>query len=61
MDEVSATGEPVVITRKGKAVAKLVQPNAQADDIFGRLGNVMKIVGDIESHIVPLEDWGALR
>ena len=28
---------------------------------IGRLNGKMRIVGDIESPVVPLEDWEALR
>jgi prevent-host-death family protein len=61
MDEVRATREPVLITKKGRPVAKLVPADNQPDDIFGCLKDKIKIVGDIESPITPLEDWDALR
>ncbi|HJT00103.1 MAG TPA: type II toxin-antitoxin system Phd/YefM family antitoxin [Terriglobales bacterium] len=61
MDEVSNTREPVVITKKGKPVAKLVPPDTAPQDVFDCLKDVFKIVGDIESPVVPLEDWEALR
>jgi prevent-host-death family protein len=61
MDEVRATREPVLITKKGKPVAKLVPADNQPDDIFGCLKDEIKIVGDIESPVTPLEDWDALR
>jgi prevent-host-death family protein len=61
MDEVRATREPVLITKKGRPVAKLVPAESQPEDIFGCLKDEIKIVGDIESPVVPLEDWDALR
>ncbi len=61
MDEVRATREPVLITKKGRPVAKLVPAESHAEDIFGCLKDEIKIVGDIESPVVPLEDWDALR
>jgi prevent-host-death family protein len=61
MDEVRATREPVLITKKGRPVAKLVPADNQPDDIFGCLKDEIKIVGDIESPVTPLEDWDALR
>ena len=48
------------ITKKGRPVAKLVPADNQPDDIFGCLKDKIKIVGDIESPITPLEDWDAL-
>lgn len=57
MDEVRATRQPVVITKKGRPVAKLVPPDGQPDDIFNCMKGKIKIVGDIVSPITPLEDW----
>lgn len=61
MEEVRSTRQPVVITKRGKPVAKLVPADKNPDDIFGCLKGQFKIVGDIESPLVPLEDWEALR
>jgi len=61
MDEVRTTREPVLITKKGRPVAKLAPAEGQPEDIFGCLKDEIKIVGDIESPVVPLEDWDALR
>ena len=61
MDEVRNTREPVLITKKGRPVAKLVPAESQPEDIFGCLKDEIKIVGDIESPVVPWEDWDALR
>jgi prevent-host-death family protein len=61
MDEVNSTREPVLITKKGKPVAKLVPANSNPDKVFGALRGKIKIVGDIMSPIVPPEDWEALR
>jgi len=57
MDEVSQTGEPVLITKHGKPVAKLIAANNQADDLFGFMAGKVKIVGDIVAPATPLEDW----
>lgn len=61
MDEVRTTREPVLITKKGRPVAKLVPADRQPEDIFGCLRNEIRIMGDIESPVTPLEDWDALR
>jgi prevent-host-death family protein len=61
MDEVRSTREPVLITKKGRPVAKLVPADGQPEDIFGCLKDEIKIVGDIESPATPLEDWDTLR
>ena len=61
MDRVNATREPVLITKKGRAVAKLVPAGEKADDIFGCLAGTIEIVGDIESPVEPPEAWEVLR
>jgi prevent-host-death family protein len=61
VDIVAATREPVVITRNGKPVAKLVPANRPTQDFFGCLAGTIEIVGDIESPVQPAEDWNALR
>jgi prevent-host-death family protein len=54
MEDVRSTREPLIITKRGKPVAKLVPINSKKDDWIGRLNGVMKIVGDIES---PIDGW----
>jgi len=61
MDDVSATREPVLITKNGRPVAKLVPAEKQSADILGCLAGVMEIVGDIESPVTAPEAWKALR
>ena len=61
MDRVNATREPVVITKKGRPVAKLVPVGSPAEDFFGCLAGTMEIVGDIESPVERPEAWEALR
>jgi antitoxin (DNA-binding transcriptional repressor) of toxin-antitoxin stability system len=61
MDEVNSSREPVTITKKGRAVAKLVPADAAPKDIFGFLKGRVEIVGDILAPVVPPEEWEALR
>jgi len=61
MDQVQKTREPLVITKRGKPVAKLVPADKPMSDVFGCLKGIVRIVGNIESPVVPLEDWEALR
>lgn len=58
MDQVSESGEPVVITKHGKPVVKLVPAEKQADDLFGYMAGKVKIVGDIVGPVTPPDDWG---
>lgn len=57
MDKVLQSGEPVVITKHGKPVVKLVPAENRADDIFGYMAGKVKIVGDIVGPVTPAEDW----
>ncbi len=61
MDDVEATREAVVITKKGRPVAKLVPATAPSDNFLGKLSGVMKIVGDITEPVENPETWDALR
>jgi prevent-host-death family protein len=54
MDDVRSTRQPLVITKRGKPVAKLVPVDDEKDDFIGRLEGVIRIVGDIES---PIDEW----
>lgn len=57
MDKVRDTRESVVITKRGKPVAKLVPADDEKREFIGRLKGVIRIVGDIESPIEPPEAW----
>jgi prevent-host-death family protein len=61
MDDVHNTREPVVITKRGKPVAKLVPADEENRDFIGRLKGVIKILGDIESPVEPPEAWESSR
>jgi antitoxin (DNA-binding transcriptional repressor) of toxin-antitoxin stability system len=57
MDEVQAKREAVVITKRGKPVAKLVPVESDADSIFGFYKGKGSIVGDIVGPIFTPEEW----
>ena len=59
MDRVQKTGEPVLITKHGKPVARLLPAASEAEDVFGYMSGKVKIVGDIVGPITPLDDWEA--
>jgi prevent-host-death family protein len=62
MDEVASKRESVVMTKRGKPVAKLVPVEKEKDDIFGFMKGKGKIEikGDIVSPILSPEEWGNL-
>ena len=55
-----ATREPVLITKRGQPIAKLV-PADEPAEFLGRLAGIVKIHGDIESPIESPESWEVLR
>ena len=46
MDQVLQSGEPIVITKHGKPVVKVVPAEKRVDDIFDYMAGRAKIVGD---------------
>ncbi len=60
MDEVQSKREAVVITKRGKPVAKLVPVDEAKDEIYGFLKGKGKVVGDVVSPALTPEEWGDL-
>lgn len=62
MDEVQAKRQAVVITKRGKPVAKLVPVETAQDDIFGffKSKGKVEIKGDIVAPAFGPEEWGDL-
>ena len=58
LDGVRAKCETVIITKRGKPVAKLVPVQSDAEDIYGFMAGKGAIVGDIVSPAISDEDWG---
>jgi len=54
MEDVRSTRQPIIITKRGKPVAKLVPVENKKDDWIGRLDGKFRAVGDIES---PIDGW----
>jgi prevent-host-death family protein len=61
MEDVRTKRIPVLITKRGKPLAKLVPPDDQPPEIFGCLAGKIEILGDIVSPITPLDDWESLK
>ena len=58
MDEVAETGEDIIITKNGKAVAKLSAHREKPKTLFGMDKGRIKIIGDI---ISPIDvEWEAM-
>jgi prevent-host-death family protein len=57
MEEVRSKRSAVLITKRGKPLAKLIPAEDESDDIFGSLAGKIEILGDIVSPVTPIEDW----
>ncbi|HXJ90550.1 MAG TPA: type II toxin-antitoxin system Phd/YefM family antitoxin [Candidatus Binatia bacterium] len=55
MEDVRSTKRPLVITKRGKPVAKLVPVDEPKDDFIGRLKGIFEVVGELDSD--PAEAW----
>jgi prevent-host-death family protein len=60
MDEVQKKRQAVVITKRGKPVAKLVPVEKAKDDIFGFYKGKITILGDVVAPALTPEEWGDL-
>jgi prevent-host-death family protein len=61
MDEVQAKRETVVITKRGKPVAKLIPADNDSDDIYNFLAGKGTITGDVVSPAIGRDEWGELK
>jgi len=57
MDDVSSSGESIVITKRGKPVAQLVPARERSKNILGRLRGKVQVKGKITDPAIPPEDW----
>jgi len=62
MEEVKSTGEPVLVTKRGKPLARVVMPyepesKESPESIFGCLRHMGVITGDIVSSEFTDEEW----
>lgn len=60
MDEVHAKRQPVLITKHGKPIAKLVPADESKDDIFNFMAGQGRILEDIVSPALTPDEWGKL-
>ena len=62
LDRVQATGERVVVLKRGRPVAELSPVSgAEADYPQMELRDTVTVTGDIVGPAVPEEDWDSLR
>ena len=56
IDEVQKTGQPVLVTKRGKPAVTISPAEKDVDEIFDSLRGKARIVGDI-INTIPLSDW----
>jgi prevent-host-death family protein len=61
MNDVQATGEPVIVTKRGKPVVKVIPAESQKNDLFGFMAGKFRIVGDVEAPVVPAKNWKIMK
>lgn len=60
MDEVKNKRVSVLITKRGKPVAKLVPVEPQDDEMIGFLRGKVTVVGDVVSPALSHKEWSSL-
>ena len=62
LDKVKRTGQPLLITRRGEAIAEVMPPSPPRASAgwLGSLQPTGRIVGDIVEPATAAEDWEAL-
>jgi antitoxin (DNA-binding transcriptional repressor) of toxin-antitoxin stability system len=62
LDEVGASGELIVVTKRGKPVAQLTAvPAERQGDWRGSMQGRGQIIGDLVAPAADAEDWNALH
>lgn len=57
MDDICASGETVVVTKRGKPVVCVSPVPKPSGRFLGRLKGLFTIEGEITKPIIPPEDW----
>jgi prevent-host-death family protein len=60
LEAVSARGDELIITKRGKPIAKIEPIRPAVDDLKGAYAGRMKIIGDIVNFNLA-DDWDANR
>ena len=60
LDQVSKSGKPLVITKRGKPLAQVTRAVPEKRSLMGDLRGTAEVVGDIV-HFDTSDDWECLR
>jgi prevent-host-death family protein len=63
LDQVKRTGQPIIVTRKGEPIARVIPPPEpeRPASWLGSFKSTGKIKGDIVSPVVSEGEWEALQ
>ncbi|MBV8193860.1 MAG: type II toxin-antitoxin system Phd/YefM family antitoxin [Alphaproteobacteria bacterium] len=61
IDEVAETGQPITVTKRGKAKVQIVAVREKPKTLWGATKGTFKILGDIVGPIVEPEEWDEER
>jgi prevent-host-death family protein len=63
LEDVRRTGRPILITKRGKAIAEVVPPSSAStgSSWLGSMKGTCEIVGDIVGTFADPDDWEAMR
>jgi prevent-host-death family protein len=61
LERVRSTGRPLLVTRRGKPVARILPPSPEAPpkDAFGAMAGTGRILGDLVAPVSDIEEWEA--
>jgi prevent-host-death family protein len=57
IDEVAETGQPITVTKRGKAKVQIVAIREKPKTLIGALKGTFEIVGDISGPVFDESDW----
>jgi prevent-host-death family protein len=63
LDKVKKTGQPILVTKKGEPIARVIPPPApeKSASWLGSFKSSGKIVGDIIAPVLDVKDWEVLK
>jgi len=61
LEDVARTGEPLIVTKRGKPLARITASGVEGDYPQKSLAGTVTVLGDIVGPIVPAMAWDAVR
>ncbi|HEY4175559.1 MAG TPA: type II toxin-antitoxin system Phd/YefM family antitoxin [Kofleriaceae bacterium] len=61
LDEVARTGRPLLVTKRGKPLARILPSSAMTGSVQDSLVGSVEILSDTIAPVVPRSQWNAVR